>query len=289
MQKNKINKSLFIIHNLSTYTSINQVEDYLKNFLLNSATFVLEEGHYISTIEKGKINGKYYNEKTESPKIYHLIFANQDSEAGEHYNKFALSFIENSYQDIINLQPFDVIQTIKERFIELSKDFIDNTKNTIDKKDFENLNEKDEKIIKLNKDQEITLKRCLIDELGFSNLKTNGFEPTYNYFKKDNTIEIRVEASGNCSINSNLHYEGIYTVIKINGEKKQDKEPKQLGDNLYNTREFGKFSLEIPLKTEDYLIKNEKPQIKQIGGILILVFQLDTKEEGENFETKFEI
>ena len=76
MQKNKKNKSLFIIHNLSTYTLVEQVKDYLNNYLLNSATFDLIEGHKISTIEKGKINGKYYYEKTENPKIFHLIFAN---------------------------------------------------------------------------------------------------------------------------------------------------------------------------------------------------------------------
>ncbi len=88
-----------------------------------------------------------------------------------------------------------------------------------------------------------------------------------------------------------MHYEGIYTVIKINGEKKQDKEPKQLGDNLYNTREFGKFSLEIPLKTEDFLIKNQKPKIIHTNsGIIKLIYQLDIKKEkSENFVVSYDI
>ena len=99
----------------------------------------------------------------------------------------------------------------------------------------------------------------------FFKLRNNRFEPTYNYFKKDNnTIEIRVEAAGNCTINSKINYEGIYIIIKISEEKIQDKEPKELGDNLSNIKEFGKFSLEIPLKTEDYLIKNDKPKISTI-------------------------
>ncbi len=39
----------------------------------------------------------------------------------------------------------------------------------------------------------------MIDELGFSNLKTNNFEPNYNYFKKENEnkIILRIEVSGN--------------------------------------------------------------------------------------------
>ena len=119
----------------------------------------------------------------------------------------------------------------------------------------------------------------------FFKLRNNRFEPTYNYFKKDNnTIEIRVEAAGNCTINSKINYEGIYIIIKISEEKIQDKEPKELGDNLSNIKEFGKFSLEIPLKTEDYLIKNDKPKISTVSGIIILLYQLDIKkEEGESF------
>ena len=140
MKRNKIKKDLIIIHNLSTYISINQVEDYLNKYLLNSATFDLKEGHKISTIQKGEIKGKYYYEKTDEPKIFHLIFANEGSEAGENYNNFTLEFIENSYQTITSPKPFDIIETVKERFIELSKDIIENP----EKNDNNNDNNKNE-------------------------------------------------------------------------------------------------------------------------------------------------
>ena len=105
----------------------------------------------------------------------------------------------------------------------------------------------DEEIIKTRKiklvnHREIVLKRCLIDELGFSNLKGNGFEPNYNYFIKGNKIEIRVEVPGNTSISSKIEYSGEYTVIRLKGVKIPDIEPK-IEDNLYNTREFGEFIL----------------------------------------------
>ena len=210
MKRNKINKDLYIIHNLSTYTSINQVEDYIKDYLLNSSTFDLEEGHKISTTEKEEINGKYYYEKTDNPKIFHLIFANEDYEAGNYYNEFTLKFIENTYQNIINPKPFDTIESIKERFIELSKDIIENIgENEIKLDDFENTEKMKDKKIKLNNPSKMELKKCLIDELGFSNLRNNGFEPTYNYYKKDDTIIIRVEAEGNFTINSKINYEEI--------------------------------------------------------------------------------
>ena len=292
IQKNKkIKKDLYIIHNLSTYTSTNQVEDYLNNFLLNSVTFELEEGHKTSTKKKKEINGKYYYEKIENPKIYHLIFANEGSEAGNYYNEFTLQFIENTYQNVTNPEPFDVIESIKKRFIELSKDFIDNTQNKIELSDFESNEKGEKKIIKLNTDKEITLKRCLIDELGFSNLRNNGFEPTYNYFKiknekdgNDEKLIIKIESPGICSINYNTENEGEYKVIKVVGNKKRDKEPEKLEDNIYNNREFGEFSLDIPLKNDDFLLKNENPNISAKNGLITYEFQLDKKTEGKTFE-----
>ena len=280
MRRNKINKDLIIIHNLSTYITINQVEDYLNKYLLNSATFDLKEGNVISTTQKEKIKGKYYYEEDdEETKIFHLIFANESSEAGNYYNYFTLQFIENTYQNIIYPKPFDIIKTVKERFIELSKDIIENPEKNIELKDFDNNNNK----IKLNINYEITLKKCLIDELGFSIFKNNEFQPTYNYYIKDDSLIIRVECPGNCSIKSNIEYLGEYTIIKLNGIKKKDKEPENYGDNLFTNREFGPFYLDIPLKTEDYLIKNEKPEIVSKNGILILEFKLDKKKEYKGF------
>ena len=76
-----INKPLFIIHNLLTFTSKEQVENHINDYLLKSATFELEEGHKITT-NKVIQNGVYYYEKNTARTIYHLIYANEGSEAG---------------------------------------------------------------------------------------------------------------------------------------------------------------------------------------------------------------
>ena len=54
-------------------------------------------------------------------------------------------------------KPFDIIQTIKESFIELSKGIIENPENNIELKDFDN-NGNNHKNIKLNINYDITLK-----------------------------------------------------------------------------------------------------------------------------------
>ena len=283
IQRSKINKPLFIIHNLITYTSIEQVKDYINHFLLKSATFNLEEGHKISTKTKSKAGAYYYEKKTE-PKIFHLIFANEGSEAGKHYNNFTLDFLEGEFQRVTDLKPFDVIQTVKERFIEVSKDILEKME-PLSLQDFDN---SENKTIKLVKHNNVKLKKCLIDELGFSNLKANGFEPAYNYYKKDDKVIIRVEAPGNCSIKSNVDALGEYKIIRLTGNKRKDKEPAKLEDNLFNSREFGTFSLDIPLKNEDFLIRNETPNTIEKKGVLLLEFKLEEKKVDEGYNPKEE-
>ena len=284
LQRNKENKTLYIIHNLMTYTSIEQVEQYINNYLLKSATFDLEKRTEISTkinINNGN-NVPYFFEKNCKMKIFHLIFANENSEAGKYYNNFTLNFFEKSYQNIINIKPFDVIQRVKERFIEASKELIEkNEKN-------EYINEDDfysneyiirERRFKLKNNREIVLKKCYIDELGFSNLRSNGFNPYYNYYKKDNKIIIRVETPGNINLTVDYKYSNNYVIVEIKGIKKKDKEPKLIEDNLFNSREFGQFRIEIPLLMK---LANKKPIISRKEGITFIEYELEVNTRNTN-------
>ena len=44
-----------------------------------------------------------------------------------------LDFLENSYQNVINLTNYDVIEIIKDSFVEISKDILEKTENPITK------------------------------------------------------------------------------------------------------------------------------------------------------------
>ena len=268
VKRAKINKPLYIIHNLKTFVEQVQVEEYIKKYLLQSATFTLVKGEKISTKITENTGIHFYEEGT---KIFHLIFANEQSNAGLFYNRYTLEFLEKTYQSVTDLKSFDVIKTVKERFIEISKEIIENK----EKKIFlmEDFDENDE-LIKLKNIENITLKKCLIDELGFSNLKGNGFEPNYNYYQKDENLIVRVECPGNSKCVANLDYSGEFTIIKLKGIKKRDLEPEE---NIYNNREFDEFTLEILYKAGDYLIKNEEPKKEEKKGIIIFSFKLEKK------------
>ena len=275
----KTKKDLFIIHNLMTFSYIKQVKEYIDKFLLKDATFDLVERTSINTKINSNNHVPYFYEKNKLIKIFHLIFANEGSEAGNYYNEFALNFIENSYQKIVDIQKFDCIQRLKERFIELSKELIEKEKETdsyFNQDDFlDNENILKIKKIVLKNKRNIILRKCYIDELGFSNFRNNGFNPTYNYYKKGNKIIIRIEAPGNIEIKCDVKYSNDFTIIEINGKKSKDKEPQNFEDNIYNIREFGNFTINIPLL---FNLANKTPNIVAKYGIIIIEYELQEEK-----------
>ena len=274
ISKLKYRKTLFVIHNLMTLTTVEQVNNYINNILMNSATFDLEKTKKITTKISSGEKVEYFFEKNSKIRIIHLIFANEGSEAGKFYNDFALEFIENSFQEIINIKPFDVIENLKERFIGLSKILMENNINQIiSKKDFINYAQIiKERKIRLEKKRDIILKRYYIDELGFSDLRSNGFIPCYNYFLKDDKLILRLETPGNVNISVEYIIGEKCNIIQIKGEKKKDKEPFDLKDNTYNDREFGEFSIDIPIMI--YLDITIKPDISFKYGIYTIIYCL---------------
>ena len=276
MERAKIKIPLYIIHNLKTFTSKEQIDEYIKNTLLKSATFTLKPGHNISTKLNNSSEICYYDEicQDKDQKIVHLIYANENSPAGKLYNQYALDYIVNSYQQVSGLQPFDVIESIKERYIKVSKDIKEKTEKE-EKLNMDSFDNSDPNIIKLKDHNEIILKKCLTDELGFSNFKANGFEPMYNIYNKDDKIIVRVEAPGNCTLSSKIEIQGEYNVIKLTGEKMKDKEPENLDKNIFNLRENGKYVLEIPLKMGEYRLKNKFKKPEYQRGVYIIEYDLE--------------
>ena len=280
---NKVNNTfLYIIHNLVTYTTISQVDSYIKETLLKSLTFDLEEQIKVNTKTRKEDGEIYYekDDKNSNLKIFHLIFANDYSEAGEYYNGKTLSFIENSYEKVIGLKGFDIIESVKERFKEVSKDIIENPQEDIEFDNSDNL-------IKLKKPKKFTLKKLFLDELGFTNLRANGFEPNYNYYRTKNHIIIKIEAPGQCEIETSIQFNGEYIIIKIIGNKNMDMDEKsEILNNLCDRREFGNFSLDIPIKHDNFYIKNESPTIQKNEGIFIISYKIEKSKLGGKYQPK---
>ena len=69
-------------------------------------------------------------------------------------------------------------------------------------------------------------------------------------------------------------------------EQKKDKDF-NIKENIFNSRKFGDFVINIPLKVEEFLIKNEPSTMKFINGIVLLEYDLRKKVDSDddfNFE-----
>ena len=326
--KNKRKRVIFVIHNLQEFRTKKQVEDYLKNTLLKCSTFNLKKRTWISTQkdeEKKKdineminnnINNnnqeddddeligdeaieesqfydvhfteiiKYGNNKLE---VYHLILANEDSDAGKVYNQYTYNFIEHVYNLIAEPKKFEIFDEVKKNIKKLSglilKDDIKDIPFTDNDKILE------QKRIKLEYEKDLSLKKCFTDELGFSFFKTGDFEPKYNCFKPDErTVEIRVETPGNINCTVTHTIEGDKTIVIIKGEKKRDTSPENPDDVFLNFREFSEFELHIPLKVKEFKINSQNPKEgypKFQQGCLLIQYELaeealikEIKQEG---------
>ena len=183
MKNSKRKESLLVIHNLKEFERIKQVEDYIVETLLKSSTFKLKKSTKINKA-KTESNQKYCNyyfyEPNSEPKIFHLIFAKEGTEAGDYFNKETINYILNKANDITDKQSFDIINSIKDDFCSVSENILEERLKSEDL-----IIDKDQKIklkITENKEKKIKLKRCLIDEIGFSYFFSNLYEPKYEYY-----------------------------------------------------------------------------------------------------------
>ncbi len=129
--KNLKGKNIFIIHNLQFFTEILQVENYIENTLLRC--FNLEKNHFL--IENNKLNSIYFkqiNKNIKNEKEYqknnliHLIYARENSEAGEYYNNSVKEFIKSNINAYSNPNRFDALDLFRREICEDLKTNPDN-------------------------------------------------------------------------------------------------------------------------------------------------------------------
>ena len=274
-------KILIIIHNLKKYTKIKQVKSYINNILLKSFSFKLKRNETVTSKRENVILGEYFTEYNEKDiKVFHLIFADDKSEAGLYYNGFSKNFIEIHYKDILNLRKFDIIENIKKHFCLQSKIYF-NTK--INKDDF--LSNDDiikEKAIRLKYPKELMFKDYLCEEIGIQILEDNYFIPKYSILKTGKNLEIQVELPGNVKadilrpkfIDNNTH-------IYIMGNKFRDKEPKEKNDNFVDIRNYGNFKIDIILDRQDYKINQKIKSWNIKDGILYIILEIEDENSNE--------
>jgi hypothetical protein len=280
-------KKLFIIHDLKELSKKNEVTQYIDNVLFKSMTFKLVEK--VSKYAENNLNNnfKYFieNNVDKDMEIYHLIVAQEGSEAGNYYNDFTYNMIIQQFDSFHFYNNSDIIKEIKEEIKSISKNIFINPITSLD--DFENLENK----IKLKNNFEFISNSEENQNTDFSYLT---LKPKYSYYKINNNTQLLViiEMPGqiiNQKFICSKKPKNGYYLMKFCGQKKANF-PENLEDQkkngfFYSNIEEGEFEEIIKISIENYQLKSynykSEPEEK---GIYKYYFELirDDKVTDDN-------
>ena len=239
-------KKIFVIHNLKTLKKKVEVQKYIDEILLKLITSKLKIGKYFelwgkkNNVEENEIfyyqifeNYDYDNRYRE---VIHLFMANDNSEAGDYYNKSTLEFIKIHIINFINIYKFPIIEKVKDFLFEHSEDFFNVPLENSDDLKIIDDNENRKKLKYTGKPFE--LKECYVDELGNANFIQSNYKPSYRAYEvkyKDENGEsikliIDIEISGEVNLNDienpKIEYKNRHNIITIEGRRKlNEKKP----------------------------------------------------------------
>ena len=250
--------SINIIHNLSHFSEMIEVENHIKNVLKKSATFTLEEIKVTGIPEyEDRI---FYSEKDGTN---HYIMARQGSEAGKYYNKMTIDLIKQKYNDAKSRRNINIPEEIIKLLTRLSKDI---TEEEIKIKNLE-ISE-DKKTIKMKEGASQEIIECqqtFLDERGLYNSISRKFVPKCSSFaykdKGRNILLIRLEIPGNIEkLTARFCYYGKRKTILIQGKKLEDDFPEKKKKSILHikdNRNYEDINHYIELDNDIELIKEE--------------------------------
>ena len=260
-------KKIFIIHNLKEYSSKKEVKNYINNVLFKSLTFDLEEneGNLAQNKAINNCNSKYYieNNLIQNMKIYHLIIAKENSEAGNYYNEFTFTFIISQYNSIHNYNKFDIINELKEEIKIISKNILTKPITSLD--DFE----KNENKIKLLEGFDFynNLDENVVNDFSYLTLK-----PKYTFYKINNNTQLLViiEMPGEIMeqkfVCSKKPKNGYY-IMTFSGKKianrPENLEEQKKNEIYYSNIDDGDFKEEIKINIDKFQLKSTKYEKKE--------------------------
>ena len=268
--KNRTPPPLFVIHNLQTFSLKKQVEDYIKETLTKSATFKLKEKKSVARDDEKENpdqNNIYFieefnNEEDKDTVIYHLILAMHGTEAGDYYNNIAYEFLSEQFNAFPFHHKFPIIEDVKQQCMNNSYKMMVHPIESLE--EFEK-SETEIKLISKDKEEDqkrLVFKRCLVDELGFSNFYGANFDPKYAYFKtiidKKPYVCIQVEIPGEAKVNCRAKMIEQHWNVTVKGNKMIKMNETEDKHTSFSKREEGDFALLIKLN-ENFQLEGSRP------------------------------
>ena len=316
--KEKEKKDLVVIHNLQTYESVADVEKYINETLLKSASFKIKRDE--SNFGDNKETSEFFYD-IDNTSVKHFIYARENSEAGNKYNVNTINSIKSLYKISTSKYKYNYKETIIEHFNYMSEKMFDGNmqleltevkENVENKKEIKNkiidaiklenrgdgekneikneFNLIDPKFIKstcklkYKGEHKLSLQKMVIDELGISSFINNDFIPNLEMYYTDSELIINIECPDGTKLsakrkrNKNKSQDYPYC-IEITAEKEE--EPKKENVTYIRTKQFGKFHTLIPFSNNDYSIGKGEEKEKSKNGWRSFKFPLSKVEDDD--------
>ena len=292
-------KIIYVIHNLKNFYSKEQIDYYKENTFKNNIFF--KQGQELSVqIYKGKKDlenkeeeyNKYFLEKYDNGRqVLHFIMGSNVKESNNYYfNKTVVDYFRNEISSF-KRKKFNIFQELKDFLIKKGTNYIESHeawKKPFTEEDI-NIEEKDGKKYISIKNENNMIKKCLMNQLGFSHFYGALYSPNYTCYiekdketNKDINLIVEIITPGNDLFKfdkprrEEIFSGGHKIILSFTGNKtlKEYKDFELVGSNM----DSGSFRIDIYLDCDKIHLKENETIIKKnLKGAVRYIYPLAEK------------
>jgi len=195
--RNYHNKKIFIIHNFLNLAHIESVEEKIKRDIIEAFP-VKEQPLIVYEAKKDQIkrNNKQYIEERKGNCISHMVYAREETEAGNYYNENTIESIKMFLRTDLNFKKFNLVESFNEF---CSKEKL-KTYLSLENKEVKDLKISEiDNHLQLNKKISFKIKQGVFNAFGtliIDNVQENEYEPAYKVYESDIKFTIFISIPG---------------------------------------------------------------------------------------------
>ena len=181
------NKIIYVIHNLKNFKTINNCKNHIENVIQKSIFFNLNK-RYMSGVDALYNNNIYFVEesfkKNNTNYVVHLILAEENTEAGNYYNRSTFQYLRRAIiAQIKKKKQFNLLEDFKESISLFSPQFF---KKKIKVNELQLINDD---TLRYNNTNNNKLNKWVVNEVGLSDFYSEYYQPDFSYEMREKEVE----------------------------------------------------------------------------------------------------